>query len=85
MADQAGGRPPLRPGSLEMWTEVREPRADQEGGRAPVIPVLLTSRDWRESMWVQVSGRLPIAFRSPSKLRRDSSVRADQEDGRLPT
>ena len=85
-ADQAeGGRLPLRPGSLDMWTEVREPSADHEAGRVPVIPVLLISRDCSASKLVQAEGRLPTTFRSPSKLRCVSDVSVDQEDGRLPS
>ena len=84
-ADQAeGGRLPLRPGSLDMWTEVREPSADHEAGRVPVMPVPLTSRDCSAARWDQASGRLPSAFRSPPKLSRVNKVRADQKDGRLP-
>ena len=67
-----------------MRTEVREPSADHEVGRAPVMPVPLMSRDCSASRWDHEEGRLPTAFRSPSKLRLVSNVRADQEDGRLP-
>ena len=67
-----------------MRTEVREPSADHEAGRVPVMPVPLMSRDCSAARWDQVAGRLPSAFRSPAKLRRVKKVRADQEDGRLP-
>ena len=85
MADQTGGRLPMRSGSLEMSTEVREVSEDQEAGSTPVMPVLLMSRDCSLRRWVQVEGRLPTAFKSPPNLRCVNNVRADQEAGRLPS
>ena len=85
MADQTGGRLPPRPGSLEAWTEVRESSADHEAGSVPVTPVLLMSRDCSAIRWVQVEGKLPTAFRSPSKLRCVRDVSVDQEAGRFPS
>ena len=84
MADQARGRLPLRLGSPEIRTEVREPNADHETGRVPVILARLMSRYCSASRLVQTAGKFPSACRSPFKLRNVSNVKADQEGGRLP-
>ena len=82
--DQAGGSPPVRLGSLEAWTEVREPKTDQEAGRFPVMPVPLTSMFCRLMRADQAEGRLPETRESPLKLRKDRVESVDQDEGRLP-
>ena len=55
--DQAGGRPPVRPGSLEASIEVRAPKTDQEAGRLPLKPPFPMLREARLLMLLTGRGR----------------------------